>query len=142
MELKKITSKKASAIPAGVALGALASMCITLISCMVISFLVAGEKIGEGAIGTGAIITLVLSAAAGALTAALKVKHSRLIVCMISGCAYYLCLLCCTAVFFGGQYRGMGAAALAVLGGCLIAALPALKNGNISKKSFKKYRVR
>lgn len=126
----------------GVALGVLVSVCITLISCMLISFLISGEKIGEDAIGGASVVTLLLSACLGALTAALKAKHSRLIVCMISGGIYYLFLLCCTAVFFGGQYQGMGGAALAVLGGCAVAALPALKKGNITKKRFKKYRVR
>lgn len=104
MALKK--SKKSSTIPAGLGLGLLVSMAVTVAAAVVITFLVAGERIGESAIGFGALGALLLGAIAGALTAAGKIEGHRMIACLLNGAVYFVCLMCCTALFFEGQYQG------------------------------------
>ena len=47
--------------------------------------------------------------------------------CLAAGGGYYLCLLAITALFFGGQYQGVGVTALMVLGYTRAEAQTALK---------------
>ncbi len=96
----------------------------------------------ESAIGYGAMGTLALASLCGALTAIWRIKRRYLVMCLCSGLCYFVCLLCCTALFFGGQYAGMGVTALVVLGGSLCAALSTLRKGTGHKRARVKYRAR
>lgn len=140
MRLRKIASGAAMGIPAGLGLGLVISGIITLAGTAAVSHLIATEKIGEGMINYGSILVLAISAALGAGGAASFVKRLRLQVCLLSGGCYYLFLLALTALFFGGQYAGMGATALAVLVGCGIVAFIPTKKGKNWKKGKRAYR--
>ncbi len=137
--MKKKVTGRASSVPAGLAWSLLTSMGITLLCCVALTALIAGEQIPETAIGYGAMGTLVLASVGGALTAAWRIKHRHLAMCLCSGLVYYLCLLCCTAMFFGGQYEGMGVTALVVFGCSLLAALGTLQNGGSRKRGRVRY---
>lgn len=128
-----VTTKKptgrAMSIPGGLALGAAVSLGVTLILSAAVAKMVDAELMGEGAIGYGALITLLTAAIAGAAFAATKIKRQRILVCCLSGLVYYITLLGVTALFFGGQYQGMGVTALVVAGGCGTVVLMGLNQG-------------
>lgn len=125
---------RASSIPGGLALGALVGMGITLIASGIVAWLVDRGTMTVEGIGYAAMAILTVSAFAGAMVACLKIKRLRLQVCLISGGVYYLLLLAMTALFFGGQYRGMGVTAMMVCCGCILAVLAGFRQGRGGKK--------
>lgn len=138
---RKVTGT-AMAMPAGVALGTGLCMGITLLGSMLVAWLVSRETMPENAIGYGSMAILLAASAAGSWLTAKRVKHRRMVVCALTGLAYYLCLLACTALFFGGQYSGMGVTAAVVLAGCLSVGLLGLKGSGRVGKRGRKYRSR
>lgn len=119
---RKMTGRAAS-IPAGLAIGALVSMLATIIVTAVGAHLIMSEVLPQEQIGYCSIAALLCGAILGAVTAAGKVKHRKLLVCLLSGLVYYCVLLAVTALFFGGQYQGMGVTFVTVCLGCAAAAL-------------------
>ena len=79
--------------------------------------------------GYGIILTLLLSTIIGAWISVGRIQRLRMQMCMLSGLCYYLTLLAMTALFFGGQYSGVGITALVVVGGCGTVAILGLGGG-------------
>lgn len=119
---QKVTGK-AMSMPTGLALGGVVSLGITILGAVIVGKLVDGEVMAQNVIGYAAMVILLLSSLAGALTACRKIKRQKLVVCLISGGIYYAILLSMTALFFGGQFSGMGVTALMVLAGCGVGIL-------------------
>lgn len=126
---RKVTGK-ASTIPVGIMLGLGVSMLITVAGAAAAAWLISSEVTAQDSIGYLSAAVLVLSSAAGALAAAGKIKRMRLQMCIAFGVCYYLTLLAMTALFFGGQYEGMGVTAVAVALGCAGGALAGMKAGS------------
>lgn len=136
---KKVTGRALS-IPAGIGFGLGISLLTTIIGCAIVAGLIGNENIPEESIGYGAMTILLLSAAAGSLTAAELVKHRRLLVCMLLGLCYFAVLLLINGLMFGGSVSGVWATALVILAGCGCAALTdAQKTKRVHKR--KKYRT-
>lgn len=114
---------KAMSMPAGLALGGAVSLGMTILAAAGIALLAEREILPEGSIGYAVMVLLLLAAAAGGIVANGKIKRRKLLVSGLSAAIYYGELLAITALFFGGQYQGMGVTALMVLAG---AALPLL----------------
>lgn len=127
MVKKQKASGLAVSFPAGIAIGSGLSVGMTVLMAMVLAWMMERELIRENSIGIASAVILIGSSAVGALVASGKIKHRRLLACMTAGAVYYLTLLCFTALFFGGQYQGMGITALTVCGGSAAAALLCLK---------------
>lgn len=138
---QKVTGRAAS-IPIGVGIGVLISLLITILGATVVAWLILTGRIAEGNIGYGSIVILLLSSGIGAYTAWKLIKHQRLLVCMVQSAVYYLVLLGCTALFFGGQYQGMGVTALVVLAGCGSVILLGLRREKKGKIHLQKTRFR
>ena len=119
---QKVTGT-ASSIPAGLFQAALVSLAITAALSALAAWLVGSGTIPERAIGYCAMVILLLSAAAGALTAMGRIRRLRFQVGLASGGIYFLCLLAATALFFGGIYDGIGVTALMILCGCGLVIL-------------------
>lgn len=134
--MKKKTAKQVS-LPLGIGIGIITGMVITVIGAMLAAWMIAGEKIGQGSIPYAAILILVIAAAIGAFAATLLIKEKRLIVCLSTGAGYYLCLIGCTALFFGGQYQAMGISALAVFLGSAITILVGVLGKKVAKHKVK-----
>ncbi len=137
--MKKLSFAKkntASSIPSGIAWGLVLSLIMTLVGVVVTAILLDKEWIKEEAVGYGAVITLMISTCAGAIMAAKRIKRLRMQMCLLSGGVYYVSLLIVTALFFGGQYEGMGVTALVVLG-CAVATGFLGANGGIKKKTMR-----
>jgi len=119
---QKVTGK-ASSIPVGLAVGGFVSMLFTIIGAIAAAWLIGNEKLSENKIGYCAMVLLLSASYLGAWTAAEKIKHRRLYICVMSGLLYYVILLAINALFFGGQYNALGVTALLVLAGSICAAL-------------------
>ena len=138
MKLKK--TGKTIGIPAGIAIGTLISLVVSIIGAAVSAWLVSSEKIGEGGIGYASLIIVALATVGGAWFSVSMIKRLRLQMCMLSGACYFLCLLGMTALFFGGQYQGIGSVAIAVICGCGIVALAPMKKNQFKRKHKRAYR--
>ena len=130
---RKVTGKAAS-MPGGLALGGALSMALTILLSVLTAKLVDTGALAEDAVGYAALVILLLSSVVGAAVAAARIKRQRLIVCLASGAVYYGLLLSLTALFFGGQYTGMGVTALAVAGGSGAVSLAGMGEGRRSRK--------
>ena len=118
----KLTAK-AMTIPAGLVLGVATALAVTGIGAGVGAWAVLRGMISEKVIGYLVMAILLLSSAAGAAVAAGTIQRLRGQMCLAAGGGYLLSLLAVTAVFFGGQYRGMGVTALMVLCGSVLVIL-------------------
>ena len=137
MATKRKANGRAMTLPAGVGIGTLAALGWTLMACAVLAKLIDLERLPEDAVGYGAMVILLVAGFLGAVTAYAKVKGKRLQVSLITAAAYYLSLLSMTALFFGGQYAGMGVTALVILAGSGVAILLGLKEP--SRKKGRRY---
>lgn len=106
------------------------SMAVTLILAVVTAKLVDVGALAEGRVGYAALAILLTATVSGACVAAGRIKRRRLVVCIASGGLYYGFLLLLTALFFGGEYTGMGVTALAVLGGSGASCLLGMGQGS------------
>lgn len=137
---KKKRSGTALSIPAGLGVGLLISLTVTIAGAALTAWLIANEKIGEGSAGYAAMVILAIATGLGVLTSVYLIKKQRLQVSMLSGICYYLTLLAMTALFFGGQYQGMGVSAIIVLGVSAIIAFLPTKNSPARGKRKRVYR--
>lgn len=138
---RKVTGT-ASSMPAGLALGGCISLAVTLAGAAVFAALISRETLQMGSIGYCSIAVILLSSLLGAAVAAARIKRRRVYVCALSGVIYYAVLLAMTALFFGGQYQGMGVTALLVLAGCGAAALLGLRREKTTYARRRKKAVR
>lgn len=120
---------KAVSIPAGVGIGTLAALGWTLLCAAVLAKLMEMEILPENAVGYGAMMILLSGSFLGSLLAVQKVKSRRLQVSMLTAAGFYLSLLAMTALFFGGQYTGMGVTGLLVFGGSGTSVLMGMGSG-------------
>lgn len=134
---RKVTGKALS-MPAGIALGLAVSMAVTLITSSILAWLILKRSMDISSVGYGSLLILLLSSAIGAFTAAEKIKHRRALVSFLAGAAYYLALLSITALFFGGQYNGMGVTGLVILCGCSVVCILGLREGKGHKRGRRK----
>ena len=137
---KKKIKGTAMSMPAGVGIGLLISLVITVAGAAITAWLIASEKVGQGSSGYAVMLTHALGAGLGALSSVYFIKKQRLQVCMLSGACYYLSLLAMTALLFGGQYQGMGVSAIVILGMCAVIAFLPTQKGQVRGKKKKLYR--
>lgn len=129
---------RAMSMPGGLAVGAAVSIGWSVIGAMIMAKLIDTETMPETAIGYGSIVILVTASFLGAMAAHSKIKRLRVQVCLMAGGIYYLILLATTALFFGGQYTGMGVTAAMVMSGSAAAILPGLQSrGGQKRRSYK-----
>jgi putative membrane protein (TIGR04086 family) len=114
---------KAIAMPVGIALGIMVAVVITLLGAILLTSLIAGEKMELEALGYGIMAIQFLGGIIGAVTAMLAIKRQKMQVCLLTGLGYFLVLLASNALFFGGQYEGVLTTGLILLAGCSITAI-------------------
>ena len=116
----------------------LVSVITTLVCSAVLAWLISAEKMHADAIGYGTAVALLAASFVGALTAVARIKRLRMQVCLITGGVYYLVLLSVTALFFGGRYQEMGAAAIFVILGSGMTALLGIREKKSRKNKMRK----
>ena len=139
MIINRKATGRASSMPIGVLAGGACAFAGTMLTSAVLAKLVDMEIIPQDKIGYGIMALLLLCAFLGANEACRRVKRQYLIVSAISAGFYYSMLLSVTALFFGGQYSGMGVTAVLVLCGSLLAVF--LRSGNREGRKRRKIRT-
>ena len=117
MMVNRKPTGRASSMPVGLLWGLLWAILLSIVGALITGKLVDSEVVSERGIGYGAMVTLLIASFVGAKCAVAKVKRLRIQVGLLSGLAYLLTLLATTALFFGGQYQGMGVTGLVVFCG-------------------------
>lgn len=133
MAVNQKPTGRAMSMPAGLTVGAAVSLTITLLFAAVLSKLVDMEKLAWENIGYGIIVLLLAASFSGAMIAYARIKRQRLLVCGVSGVIYFGILLAITALFFGGQYEGIGVTAGLVFAGSACAGILGLRDGGRKK---------
>lgn len=138
---RKVTGTAAS-LPGGLAIGAAVSIVTTVLVSAISAHLISSELLAQENIGYCAIAALVCSTILGAWMAVARIKRQKFAVSLLSGLIYYLVLLSVTALFFGGQYRGMGVTLIIVALASVAAALITGRGGKQPhpKRRKKSYR--
>lgn len=134
---RKVTGTSKS-MPVGLGTGLLISAVVTIIGAMIVAWLVSHETLRESSIGYGTIGILLLSSTLGAWVAVKRIKRQRMVVSLLAGLCYFLLLVAITALFFGGQYSGMGVTAIVITAGSAAVGLMGLKEEGRNKKRFKR----
>lgn len=138
MTVNKKTGGTAVTMPAGLSLGAVASMLVTFLCAAILAKLIDSEAVPEDSIGYGIMVLLVLSSYIGAMVASKRIKRKMLTVCVLSGVVYMAMLLGITALFFGGQYQAVGVTALLVMCGIGLAVLTHMQQMGRGKRRIRK----
>jgi putative membrane protein (TIGR04086 family) len=131
---KRKVSNKAVSVPAGIAIGALTALAVTMIGAMLLAFLVMKEIISMDGTGFSAMIVVTLASAAGAWLAAAVTKSNKLLVCSLTAVSFFVILLSITAVFFDGVFHGVGLTALMILLGAGVNLLPFRHKKSVKSK--------
>ncbi len=140
MSTKRKAPRSTGSIPAGIGIAVAVSTVITILGAALCASLISQEVIGPEKTGLVSTVILVLSAAAGAITAMRLIGRLRMQMCLAAGGCYYLLLLSMTALFFEGQYEGLLPTAIAVLAGSgAVAILSTViqKKGGIAGKKMR-----
>ncbi|MEE1327987.1 MAG: TIGR04086 family membrane protein [Oscillospiraceae bacterium] len=134
MTMNQKPTGTAMSMPAGLAVGGVWSLAITIVLSALIAKLIDGGAVAQGSIGYFVISILLIASITGALQSFRKIKRRRMLVCLISGLIYFCVLLTITALCFGGQYQGIGVTALVVLCGSCCAGLMGLREKKQGRK--------
>lgn len=129
MNIKGKPTGRATSMGAGLAAGTALSLGLTLGGSMLCSWLILGGRLSSQSIGYCSMVLIIMASILGPLCAAAMIKHRRLYVCALTAVLYYAVLLGINALFFGGQYRGMGVTALLVIAGCGLSILTGMRKG-------------
>lgn len=142
MWINRNNTGRATSIPAGLAFGVGVNLVITILAAIVLAKLVDLEKMPWENIGYGILVLIVAASFLGSMAAYGKIKHQRLMICLLSGVIYFGILLSFTALFFGGQYEAVGVTALLILAGSGSAGLLGLREnrGGKRKRNVAHYR--
>lgn len=131
--IKQKSADSSYSIAAGIGIGVGVSMLMTLILTAVLALLISREYLAESSLGVSTIVIQLISSLVGAWIAYRQIKSKRLAVCLGAALGYFLLLLGCTALFFNGQYQGVGGSAVAILIGGLTVGLLGLKDKKQSR---------
>ncbi len=127
---------------AGLALGAAVALGILFVLALAIAWMALSGKMPIGAVGYGVMTAHLLAVCAGCLVAGNGIKRRKWLVSLLVGCIYFLCLIGCTAMFFGGQYDGFGATAIVVFLPAIVLGWLMARGDNAGTNRYKKYRNR
>ena len=114
---------RASSVPGGLIMGAGIGVGTTIMAAAAMALLIHYDKMKWEAVGYGIMVTLLAASFMGSKMTYGKVRRQKLLVCMLTGVAYYGILALMTALLFGGQFAGAGVSALLILAGSGSAAL-------------------
>lgn len=122
----KVTGRALS-MPASFAIGVCISLGMTLILSAILAKLVSSEKVEWERVGYWIMAILLTASSIGAKATCLMIKRRKAMSCLIAGVLYWLGLLIIAALFYGGQYSGIGVTGLVVLFGCTAVCLLELR---------------
>ena len=121
--MKAMGKNRNGSLVKSVVVGLVCAIVATLALTWLFAWLMQAEKIGEGKAGLCVAAILTIASFLGAMVAASAADRDRLLSCALSGLCYLIVLLSTNALFFGGQYTGVGVTLLLTMGPSLGAAL-------------------
>lgn len=121
MLMNQKPSGRTMTMPGGLAAGVSLGLLLTVLLSAVLAKLADMELVREEQLGYGIVILLLLSSSTASAFSYARIRRRKLPVFVLSGLIYLLSLLALTALFFGGQFHGVGATALVVMGGSMAA---------------------
>lgn len=124
MVSKKVLSKKEKGLPEALGIGLLAGMAVTLVGTSLLAYLIGNETMDISGMNPGCIVIHLIGSALTGLVAHGVMKRQRIVVCALSALCYFLVQIGITALFFDGQYHGIGAGILSIIGGGVLSILP------------------
>lgn len=124
--MKKATGTAPSLLRA-VSYGITASCTCAILWAAVLAKLLDGEVIKMETVGYWAMAAHVTAVLAGGLFAAGRAGHRSVLAIGLTGAGYYICLLLVNALFFGGQFAGLGVTFLLVAAAVGVGTLTAGK---------------
>lgn len=119
---RKVTGTSAT-IPMGLAMGVITSLGTMLAGTIVCSMMIEQELLKWEKSGYAIMVILIISSWLGVATASARVKRRKLMICTTTGITYFLALLVLGALFFGGQYNGVGETALLIICGTILGIM-------------------
>ena len=128
----KVTGRALS-MPASFAIGVCISLGITLILSAILAQLISIEKVEWERVGYWIMAILLTASAIGTKATCLMVKRRKAVSCLIAGILYWLGLLIIAALFYGGQYTGIGVTGIIILCGCSVVCLLELRSSRGSR---------
>lgn len=114
---------RATSMARGLAIGTLTSLIITLAAAVFLAKLVDMEIIPWEKIGYGIIAAILTASFTGAWISYHKIRHQRLMVCLLAGVIYWATLFCIAALLYSGEYQGVFVTSGIILAGCISAFL-------------------
>lgn len=133
---------RALSMPAGLSIGTSICMVLTLLMSLILSKLVSTERMEWSQIGYGIMGMLLIASIAGGKAACTIVRRRKLLVCASISILYWLSLLMVTALFFGGQYSGMGVTGLVILCGDGLVCIYELRREGGGKNGFRRRQLK
>ena len=135
--VKKVTGR-APSLWKSVVSGLLLGVLWTVICAAVIAKLLDSQLLSMENVGSGSMVAVLSAVFAGASLAGKRAGHLILQAAVISGAAYFACLLLVNALFFGGSYTGMGVTLfLVVLATGLAVLMTGKGRGKGSRRRYK-----
>lgn len=122
----KVTGRALS-MPAGFAIGTCISLSTMLVLSALLAKLISAEKLEWEKVGYGILLILLITSVIGTKSTCIMIKRRKLMSCAVAGTLYWLGLLMITALFFGGQYSGVGVSGIVILSGSALVCLQELK---------------
>ena len=107
--------------------GTVTGLLVAIVGACLLSFLIHKNRIGLEQTGIWLTVVLLLSSFSGALVAGKGTKENRLPAILATGLCYFIVLLSCTALFFGGEYQGIWITLLVISAGTVSCAILCLK---------------
>ena len=126
-----------SNMAAGIGIGVGVGMILTLIGAVLLAFALAGETLSVETMGYGIMVVLFIAAFLASMVAMWYIKNRKMQVSLITAGTYLLTLLATNALFFGGEYEGVGATVLVVALAGTVAAFIGSGGGKSSKRRHK-----
>ena len=122
----KVTGRALS-MPTSFAIGVCISLGLTLILSAVLAKLISIEKVEWERVGYWIMAILLTASVVGTKATCAMIKRRKAMSCLIVGALYWLGLLIIAALFYGGQYTGIGVSGMMILCGCAVVCLLELR---------------
>lgn len=135
---QKARTKQSKKIPVGIGIATLCGILAALAGVLILAWLISTGKIKEETLEYGIMILSILTAIVVSSTAIKQVQRHILLISTGSCLCSLIVLLGINALFFDGNYEGVGVTLLMMLGTGVAVALIALKHQNKPKAIRKK----
>lgn len=132
----------ATAIPIGVLWGAIISLLMTIISALMLTWLTLNGITDQEKLGYSIMVSILLATMIGSFVSSTLVKRRKLLICWVTGMAYYITLLEINALLLGRNFQGVIAEGLLITEGSLISGILQFMKQRHKENSYERYRTR